>query len=436
MDSGGQHLVAYIGDGIDWNVHIYMGEALNLGNWYYVAMTYSTVDKIIKIYLNGKEVLSETETASLINSITPLGIGALKYHGSWDNFFNGIIDDVRIYNVALSAEEVEELYREGLSNKAFNPKPADGEGGIDPNVVLIWSPGKDAVSHDVYLGRDFNEVNEADIYDANVYMGNQDANYWDANNYDSNGLEPDTTFYWRIDELSTAGTTKGDVWSFQTLVEPNLVSWWRFDEDTGTIAYDSAGDNDGQLIGGPVWTTGHIEGGLSFDGVNDYVDVQDDPSLRFSQYSSFTFALWVNPMSYSYNVIFCKMRTGGQHNIFGYYMRQNGDTNAFDFVTERSGHSYVLISTPNNSITSGNWYHVVCVYDNTNMKIYLNGQLKDTYTFTGGTGTSTPDKNMAIGARSFDSTIDGFFTGTLDDIRVYNRALTDEEILQLYQGGL
>jgi hypothetical protein len=412
--------------------------AITDGRWHHaVAVRDVSTDKLY-LYLDGVSDAAPVTDTTMTTLETTFSFWIGRWH-TYDLYFDGSIDDVRVYKQALSAEEIERLYREGLGNKAYNPVPANGKGGIDPNVVLIWSPGKDAVSHDVYFGTDFNEVNDADIYDTNVYMGNQDANYWDANRYDSNGLEPDTTFCWRIDEVSAAGTTKGDVWSFTTRAEgadPNLVSLWKFDEDTGTIAYDSAGDNDGQLIGGPVWTNGHIEGGLSFDGVNDYVDVPDNPSLRFSQYSSFTFALWVNPMSYSYIGIFCKMRTGGQHNIFGYYIRQNGDTNAFDFVTERSGYSYVLISTPNNSITSGNWYHVVCVYDNANMKIYLNGQLKDTDTFTGGTGTSTPDKNLAIGARSFDSTIDGFFTGTLDDIRVYNRALNDEEIWQLYQSGL
>ena len=96
------------------------------------------------------------------------------------------------------------------------------------------------------------------------------------------------------------------------LADPNLVAYWMFDEGTGTTAYDSKGDNDGNLMNGPVWTTGQIDGGLSFDGTNDYVNVNNSASLSFSQSSSFTIALWVNPTSSSGELV-CKMRTGGRY---------------------------------------------------------------------------------------------------------------------------
>jgi hypothetical protein len=406
-----------------------------LNSWHHVLVRVE--NKVADFYIDG--VL--TDSYGTLTK-TPTVNSKPLYIGRRDDglYFTGRVNAVRIYDRALSAEEIWQLYEEWLSKKATNPNPADGETGVDPNAVLIWSPGKDAVTHDVYFGMDFNEVNDADIYDANVYMGNQDVNWWDANNYDSNGLEPDTMFYWRIDEISTAGTTKGDVWSFTTWpgeLDPNFASWWKFDEGTGTVAYDSAGDNDGSLVNGPVWTTGYIDGGLGFDGVNDYVDVPDDPSLRFTQNSSFSICAWGNPTSAGGNCeILCKMQTIGKYDLFTYELWWNADYQLFEFVICQSGRHFVDVATPTGSAPAGSWSHVVCIYDNRDMKVYLNGELKGSGNFPYETGTNTADKNVGIGARLVGSGIANYFRGTLDDIRIYNRPLSDGEIEQLYQSGL
>ncbi|MHC4545480.1 MAG: hypothetical protein ACYSYL_13320 [Planctomycetota bacterium] len=77
---------------------------------------------------------------------------------------------------------------------------------------------------------------------------------------------------------------KGDVWSFTTLAEldSDLVGWWKFDEGEGTIAYDSTGNNHGSIFGAN-WTTGQINGALTFDGVGDYVDCAHDISFSRQQ---------------------------------------------------------------------------------------------------------------------------------------------------------
>jgi hypothetical protein len=94
---------------------------------------------------------------------------------------------------------------------AYNPSPADGAGSVDPDVVLSWSPGENAVSHDVYFGTDFDDVSDADT-SSSEYKGQQAL---DANSYDPCGvLELGTTCYWRIDEVNEAEVCKGEVWSF------------------------------------------------------------------------------------------------------------------------------------------------------------------------------------------------------------------------------
>ena len=68
----------------------------------------------------------------------------------------------------------------------------------------------------------------------------------------------------------------GPAWAIE---DSNLVSCWKFDEGEGSIAYDSAGSNHGTLMNGATWTTGQIDGALSFDGVDDYVHINDAPDL-------------------------------------------------------------------------------------------------------------------------------------------------------------
>lgn len=124
--------------------------------------------------------------------------------------FDGKIDDVRFYNRDLSAGEIWQLYREGLWPKASYPNPNDEATGVDPNIVLSWSPGKDAASHDVYFGTSFDDVNVANT-SSPEYKGN-----FDVNAFDPCGLELMTTYYWRIDEVNEPNIWKGDVWSFET----------------------------------------------------------------------------------------------------------------------------------------------------------------------------------------------------------------------------
>jgi hypothetical protein len=183
---------------------------------------------------------------------------------------------------------------------------------------------------------------------------------------------------------------------------------------------------------GAEWTAGLFGNALSFDGKDDYVDVPDNDSLRFMQSSSFTISFWAMPVSEGY--IVCKMRGGGR-NVFGYQTAWSPKTRAFWFAPESSWKGATSVSTGRDSAPAGTWHHVAGVYADKDIKIYLNGELKDNKTFALETGSTTPDKNLVIGARSFDSTITRFFGGKVDDVRIYDGALSDAEIWALYESG-
>jgi hypothetical protein len=174
--------------------------------WHHFAVTYTGDGG--SWYLDGQYIdISE----GAVGTIDRVIIGARLEN---NNFFPGLIDDVRIYNKALTIEDIKKIM---AGPKAYDPTPADSILYKDIWVSLGWSPGNAAVSHDVYFGISFDDVNDGTN---ETFQGNQAATYFFvAGSPESpypDGLVPGTTYYWRIDEVQADSVTKqkGDIWSF------------------------------------------------------------------------------------------------------------------------------------------------------------------------------------------------------------------------------
>jgi hypothetical protein len=132
---------------------------------------------------------------------------------------DAILDDVRLYNHTLSPVEILSAMQAEPYPFASGPSPDDGTVNFDTWVNLSWHAGESAVSHDVYLGDDFDVVNEA-TRDSDVFRLNQTETSYIAGfpGYAyPEGLVPGTTYYWRIDEVNEADPNspwKGPIWSF------------------------------------------------------------------------------------------------------------------------------------------------------------------------------------------------------------------------------
>ena len=137
---------------------------------------------------------------------------------------------VRLYDTTGIPPSVEDIMRvaEYVATKAANPSPADGSILRDTWASVSWAPGAYATSHDVYMGENFDDVVAGT---GETFYGNQAAPYlvvgFPGNPY-PDGLVPGTTYYWRIDEVDSANTYKGDVWSFmippKTAFNPNPIN--------------------------------------------------------------------------------------------------------------------------------------------------------------------------------------------------------------------
>ncbi len=405
--------------------------SVNAEAWHHVAVTLIEGGNV-NFYIDGYPagISPQQGTFGIFNN-EPVRIGTRKDAYSW---FNGKIDDVRIYDRALSAEEVRQLYRAGMGNKAFDPNPADGAKGVDPNTVLSWLPGKGALSHDVYLGTNFNDVNDANT-SSNEFMGN-----YDVNSFDPCGLDLETTYYWRIDEVGDSNTYKGNVWCFTIRSDvPNLVSWWKFDEGQGDIAYDSAGDNDGTIYGA-AWTSGKIgDWALDFDGDGDYVEIPDNSVL--TPHDKITVLFWLYNRGGQdagiYKYASCPDEPSSPGNSRAYCMGVSDSTGKIGFRIFSSVSNYDTIVS-NNTVSLNQWHYIAATFDRGEAAIYIDGQLDNSTTMSVSSIMDDVHHLFIGGCWSYCGT-DQFVSalnGRIDDVRIYDRALTAEEVWQLYQQGL
>ncbi len=134
-----------------------------------------------------------------------------------DEYFDGAIDDVRIYNTMLAAEDIAAVMLGQPDEAASNADPDSGATDVLRDATLSWTPGEGAVAHDVYLGTSSEDVETATRANPlNVLVGQgQTAATYTHTQF----LEFTQTYYWRVDEVAAASTiAKGEVWSFT--VEP------------------------------------------------------------------------------------------------------------------------------------------------------------------------------------------------------------------------
>ena len=188
---------------------------VNDGLWHHVAGSFDGAQ--YNLYVDGKLEATVATSGSISAGTAYYGcIGAhYKKNDERDprRFFNGLIDDVRIYDRILSESEVHYIFtfKPGMASA---PKPADGQTEVDRDIVLSWLPAETAVLHDVYFGADFNDVNDTDPADTTgIYRGRQDAAFYNPDEI----LQWETTYYWRVDEVNDTNPGSpwiGSVWSF------------------------------------------------------------------------------------------------------------------------------------------------------------------------------------------------------------------------------
>lgn len=211
----------------------------------------------------------------------------------------------------------------------------------------------------------------------------------------------------------------------------NLMGYWRFDEGTGTIARDYSGNNNnGTLMNGVAWSTdipGSPSGNsnsLNFDGNNDHVLIADSNTLDIT--NAFTLSTWVKSDGVQSNrYLISKRNDAGTDNVYSMIYGYAADQ--VQFYASGNGYGYPG-GASNIPVADTNWHLVTYTYDGTTFKSYKDGILQGATTLTANLTAST--SNLLLGA--FNGA--GYnLDGSMDDVRIYNRALSDADVKRLAQ---
>jgi len=204
-----------------------------------------------------------------------------------------------------------------------------------------------------------------------------------------------------------------------------LVGYWRFEDQVGTTMVDSSGQgNDGTLMGKGRRALGKFGQGLELDGATALVQVPHAPALNPGT-SNFSLSIWVRNRKqdvWNWNLFF---KDDGKFQ--SYYYFGVGSKPRFEFST---GDAKVTIDGQT-GVNDNRWHHLVAVRNATySAQLYVDGVLDSSASCAPSQNTSirttTP---LIIGAGN-----NNFYSGLIDDVRVYNRALSAEDVRQLYSG--
>ncbi|HUU19368.1 MAG TPA: LamG domain-containing protein [Sedimentisphaerales bacterium] len=268
------------------------------GEWVHVTATRSAQEGKIGIYINGEhENTIDHANNGPLNALDTIAVGGNVLDS---RYYTGLIDDVRIYDHVLSGVEVLNAMQGQIWPYAWGPEPADGALHPDTWVNISWNPGGFAVSHDVYLSDNFDNVNDGT---EDTFQGNQLGTFLVAGfpgfAY-PDGLVPGTTYYWRIDEVNDTEPNspwKGEVWSFSIppktayypepadgaeLVDPDITLSWTagFGAKLHTVYFGDNFDDVNNAAGGSsqgttTYTPSTLKSGKTYYWRVDEFDIID-----------------------------------------------------------------------------------------------------------------------------------------------------------------
>jgi hypothetical protein len=302
----------------------------------------------------------------------------------------------------------------------------NGNASNDPEAMYVVLNGTAVVYHDDPAATQSLEwtqwtIDLEQFASQGVDLTNVDSigiGFGDKNNVQAGGsgkmLFDDIALYRRPD--AAAGAT--------------AVAWWKLDSNADD---SSATGANGTVVGEPVWVAGMIDGALELDGVDDYVDCGNPAVLDFGT-GDFTISAWIKLTTVERATVYAK---GGDNSGGIRYTLAMGESNDNKMTLTTDDDSSKRQARGDTVVNDGAWHHVVGVRSGNMSHVYVDGVLDGSVDLPEGYDLSgTSQANALIGAITdaqdpTGATLEKFFTGTIDDVRVYDLALSDAEIAAL-----
>ena len=326
---------------------------------------------------------------------------------------------------------------------AYNPDPPEGATMIDPGATLGWTAGVGAMLHRVYLGTDEDAVMNATL-DSPEYMGRKT-----LPSYEPDLLEKGKTYYWRIDEYDAHTTHIGDVWSFSTIPiipinDPNLLCWWKFDKGSETIAFDYSGyDHHGAVNGASLEPYGQIGEALYFDGTTGDFVVDEDAGAYINGLSAVTVCMWIKADETGTDRGFINSEEPARRDDYGIAMRYDkagyagGGVNVFKMVVRSAQPVKAQRLESSSFVQSTEWQHVAMTWTSGDIvRFYINAR-ENTPSFNDSpneSGCTIIGCSKLIIGKGGEPGAAGAWKGLIDDVHIYNKALTADEIKKVMRG--
>jgi len=219
------------------------------------------------------------------------------------------------------------------------------------------------------------------------------------------------TYHNRVSYTYSAGSFSG------------LSGQWNLDEGSGAVASDSSGNgNYGTLVYSPAWVSGKKGQAVNFNGSDNYIVLNQQPPLT----AGFTFSAWVKRSADQFGEIF---------NNIQFFLRvqpeNENSSNPFEAFVKLSDGSVEPRVNSNIAAAPGQWYYVAVSWNGSQLKIYVNGQPAGTSTRSGTLTSTTVEADIGRGEQANPAC--NYWNGIIDQVKFYNRPLSDNEILDLYQ---
>ncbi|MFD9941529.1 LamG-like jellyroll fold domain-containing protein [Nonomuraea sp. NPDC059023] len=390
---------------------LYGTASLPLNTWTHVAATYDGAN--LKLYVNGTETSSVAATGNIRTDNGVLRIGG---NAVWGEYFNGLIDEVRIYNRALTPAQL----TADMNTPIGTPQPPDTEAPSAPGAPaatggagfasLSWTASTDNVGVEGYT------IHRSATPNFTPSGANQ-VGSTPSTSFTDSGLAAGT-YYYRVrafDAVPNTSASSGEVSAAVTAppTGQGLVAAYAMNEGTGVTVADSSGSGNNGTSTATSWTTtGKYGNALSFNGTGSWVTVADSPSLRLT--GAMTLEAWIRPAT-----------TTGWRTIV---MKQFGNDLAYTLDLNDRAHSTIHTTSERGlygtaSLPLNTWTHVAATYDGANLKLFVNGAEVSSVTATG--NIRTDNGVLRIGGNAVWGE---YFNGQIDEVRVYNRALTPAQL--------